>query len=251
MTDTVSYTAAPVEVRADIIDLHQRIWAWLAQPGLWWTGAERIAIAAELRRARDCSLCAERKAALSPFAIDGAIDGVHDTVSDLPAAAIDAVHRIATDPGRLSEKWYREIVAGGVSDAAYVELVVIVACVTAVDTFARALSVSPFALPEAVAGEPSRIRPEGAIAEGAWVPTIPLGGAGVAEADIYNEGFATNSYRSISLAAPQARMFFDVLAVYYVNRDHITDPTYSSRAISRAQMEVVAARISALNQCFF
>jgi alkylhydroperoxidase family enzyme len=251
VTDTVTYAAAPVEVRADIVDLHQRIWAWLAQPGLWWSGAERIAIAAELRHARDCSLCAERKAALSPFATNDATDSAHDTVSDLPAAAIDAVHRIATDPGRLTESWYREILQGGVSDAAYVELVVVIACVVAVDTFARAVGVPTFELPIPEPGEPSRLRPDGAIQEGAWVPTIPLGGAGANEADLYYEGFVTNSYRAISLAAPQARMFFDIVAVYYVGRDHITDPTYSSRAISRAQIEVVAARISALNQCFF
>jgi hypothetical protein len=246
-TETVTYAAAPVEVRADIVDLHRRIWRWLAQPGLWWTGAERVAMANEVRQARGCTLCDERKAALSPFAVDG----VHDSLDILPAPAIDAVHRIATDPGRLSERWYREILAGGVDDAAYVELVVIITCVVAVDTFAHAVGAPPFELPAPVAGEPSRIRPEGAIEEGVWVATIPLGGAGATEADLYNEGFVTNIYRSISLAAPQARMFFDILATHYVDRYHITDPTFSARAISRPQMEVVAARVSALNQCFF
>ena len=245
--ELISYAAAPVQVRADIVDLHQRIWRWLAQPGLWWTGAERVAIAAELRQAHHCALCAERKSALSPHAIDG----THKTASALPAPAIEAVHRIATDPGRLTEAWYRQVLTGGVSDAAYVELVVIAACVVAVETFAHAVGVPPFELPTPVAGEPARVRPEGARQEGAWVPTIPLGGAGAAEADLYNEGFVTNSYRSISLAAPQARVFFDVVATYYVDRNHITDPTFSNRAISRPQMEVVAARVSALNQCFF
>ena len=46
-------------------------------------------------------------------------------------------------------------------------------------------------------------------------------------------------------------MFFDILAIHYVERDHITDPTYSARAISRAQMELTAARVSSLNQCFY
>ncbi|NNE84022.1 MAG: hypothetical protein HKN28_08640 [Alphaproteobacteria bacterium] len=248
MTELVSYSAAPFEVRSDIIELQQRVWKWLAQPGLWWSGAERVDIAAELRHARRCTLCAERKAALSPLAIEGA----HNRVSPLPDPAIDAIHRIATDPGRLTEAWYQEILEGGVSDAAYVELVVIIACVVAVDTFARAVGVPTFELPvPEESSEPSRLRPEGALQEGAWVPTIPLGGAGENEADLYNEGFVTNSYRAISLAAPQARMFFDIVAVYYVGRDHITDPTYSSRELSRAQMEVIAARISALNQCFF
>ena len=249
MTDTVAatYANAPVEVRSDIVELHQHVWRWLAQPGLWWTGAERVDIAAELRHAHRCTLCDERKEALSPLAIDG----THNRVSSLPDPAIDAIHRIATDPGRLTEAWYRETVDGGISDAAYVELVVIIACVVAVDTFVRALGVPTFELPVPASGKPSRIRSEGAIQEGAWVPTIPLGGAGAAEADLYNEGIVTNSYRAVSLAAPQARMFFDIVAVYYVDRHHIADPTYSSRAISRPQMEVIAARVSALNQCFF
>jgi hypothetical protein len=246
-TETISYATAQVDVRADIVDLHQRIWRWLAQPGLWWSGAERVAIAAEVRNAKHCALCAERKAGLSPYAVDGA----HETVSTLSAPVIDAVHRIATDPGRLTKAWFDETLAGGLGDAAYVELVVVIACVVAVDTFAHAVGAPTFDLPTPVAGEPSRIRPDGALAEGAWVPTIPLGGAGPAEADLYNEGFVSNIYRSISLAAAQARMFFDILAIHYVERDHITDPTYSARAISRAQMELTAARVSSLNQCFY
>lgn len=247
MTQAITYAAAPVEVRADIVDLHQRIWQWLATPGLWWSGAERVAIAAELRQAKNCALCSERRAALSPYAIAG----THDAETALPAPVIEAVHRIATDPGRLTEAWYRVTLADTVSDAAYVELIVVIACVVAVDTFAHGVGVPPFALPAPEAGEPSRIRPEGALAEGAWVPTIPLGGAGPAEADIYNEGFVSNIYRSISLAAPQARMFFDILATHYVDRAHLTDPTYSARAINRAQMELIAARVSSLNQCFY
>ena len=246
-TEAISYASAPIDVRADIADLHQRIWRWLAAPGLWWTGAERVAIAAEVRHTKRCALCAERKVALSPYAVDG----THDAASALPAPAIDAVHRIASDPGRLTKAWFDETLAGDLSDAAYVELVVIIACVVAVDTFAHAVGAPPFELPAPAAGEPSRVRPEGALAEGAWVATIPLGGAGAAEADLYNEGFVSNIYRSISLAAPQARMFFDILATHYVDRDHITDPTYSARAISRAQMELIAARVSSLNQCFY
>ena len=142
-TETISYATAQVDVRADIVDLHQRIWRWLAQPGLWWSGAERVAIAAEVRNAKHCALCAERKAALSPYAVDGA----HETVSTLSAPVIDAVHRIATDPGRLTKAWFDDTLAGDFSDAAYVELVVVIACVVAVDTFAHAVGGPTFDLP--------------------------------------------------------------------------------------------------------
>ena len=157
MIQTVSYAAAPVEVRADIVELHRRIWRWLAEPGLWWTGVERVAIASEVRKAGSCALCAERRAALSPYGVTG----IHDAGGDLPAPAVEAVHRVASDSGRLTEAWFAKILAGDVGDAAYVELVVIIACVVAVDTFAHAVGVPAFDLPAPLAGEPSRTRPRG------------------------------------------------------------------------------------------
>ncbi len=45
-------------------------WQRLGQPGSWWSGAERLALAHEARAARDCALCAQRKQALSPYSID-------------------------------------------------------------------------------------------------------------------------------------------------------------------------------------
>ena len=59
----VSYTTAPCPVRADIEEAHTFFWQKLAAPGTWWTGAERVAIGAEVRQARHCQLCQERKAA--------------------------------------------------------------------------------------------------------------------------------------------------------------------------------------------
>ncbi|HYX05052.1 MAG TPA: alkylhydroperoxidase-related (seleno)protein, partial [Reyranella sp.] len=71
----------------------------LGQPGVWWTGAERLKIASETRRARSCALCRRRKEAFSPHSLTGS----HDSATDLPPSAIEAVHRIVSDPGRLSE----------------------------------------------------------------------------------------------------------------------------------------------------
>jgi len=81
---------------------HRRAWERLAAPGAWWTGAERVAIAAEVRASRTCALCHERKAALSPHALAGE----HAAAGGLPAPAVEAAHRIASDPGRLTHAWY-------------------------------------------------------------------------------------------------------------------------------------------------
>ena len=71
-----------------------RAWHRLARAGTWWTGAERVAIAAEVRNAARCRACHERKSALSP----AAVTAPHDSVSALRPAALDAVHRITRAP---------------------------------------------------------------------------------------------------------------------------------------------------------
>lgn len=65
------YPDAPAPIRDDIVAERQRVWAHIAGPGSWFTGAERLATAAETRRARDRGLCQARKDALSPNAVDG------------------------------------------------------------------------------------------------------------------------------------------------------------------------------------
>ena len=99
MTD-ISYQTAPVPVREDIVEAHAQLWRQLAEPGTWWTGAERVAIAAEVRQARACVLCRERKTALSP----AAVQGTHGGMGVLPDSVVEMVHRVTTDPGRLSRQ---------------------------------------------------------------------------------------------------------------------------------------------------
>src|SRR5262249_52439673 len=117
--DLLSYDFAPFAVRSDLAEAHRRFWRRLARPGAWWTGVERVAIAAETRNARSCQLCRTRKSALSP----NVISGEHDNRGTLPPPAVEAVHRIVSDPGRLSKPWLDSTLAAGLAVEAYVELV--------------------------------------------------------------------------------------------------------------------------------
>ena len=244
---TLDYANAPVRVRGDVVAAQQNAWWGIGQAGTWWTGVQRVAIAAEVRNAPNCKLCRARKQALSPFAIDGE----HDSIADLPAAAIEVIHRVITDPGRLTRSWFDSVLDQGLSDAEYVEVAIVSGLTVAVDTFARAIGSLPWKLPEAVDGEPTRIRPEGLADEGAYVPTIPSGGAGPAEADLYNP-FGANIYRSISLVPDQARLFYAILRAQYLPSLDVANPeSNGGRSISRPQIELIAARVSALNGCFF
>ena len=65
------YDDAPFPIRPDIPAAHREFWGRLAGPGSWWTGAERVAIAAETRHALACAFCAARKQALSPYGLEG------------------------------------------------------------------------------------------------------------------------------------------------------------------------------------
>jgi alkylhydroperoxidase family enzyme len=243
----LDYTPAGVPVRADLQAAHRALWEHVRSPGTWWTGAERVAIASEARRAVSCGLCARRKEALSPRSVAGA----HDGDGALPAAIVDVIHRLRTDSGRLSREWFDEVMAGGLSDVSFVELVGVVSLVTGVDHVARALGVPLFALPEPAPGEPSRRRPAAAKPGTAWVPMIAPEDARGADADVYGGSpFVPNIIRALSLVPAEVRMLRTSSDAHYLPVEQIPDPS-ARRALDRMQIELVAARVSALNQCFY
>jgi hypothetical protein len=246
--EPLSYATASIPVRDDLRAAQARAWQNLGRPGTWWTGAERVALATEVRAAATCALCCERKAALSPYTIAG----VHDGPGALPPAAIDAVHRIATDPGRLKRRWYDELLAAGLGDGAYVELIGIVVTVLPMDSFCRGIGVPPHPLPAPQPGAPSRCRPAGACDEGAWVPTVPSGAATGAEQDLYGDmpGRAPNVIRALSLVPDALRTLKDLGAAHYMTTAEMLDLRHG-RSIDRAQIELVAGRVSALRECFY
>jgi hypothetical protein len=247
MTD-IFYATTSVPVRDDLPAAHRRAWRRLARAGNWWTGAERVAIAAEVRNAWQCSLCKARKAALSPYTIAG----THDYVSKLSETALDVIHRVVTDPGRLTQAWFQKTMASEeISDAQYVEIIDVVVAVVSIDSFCRGIGVPLHPLPEPEPGEPSCYRPATAQLEAAWVPMIPVGGAIGAEADLWNAaGRVGNVIRALSLVPNAVRQLMDLSTAHYVPRDRLMDFTWG-RSLSRAQMELIAGRVSALRGCFY
>jgi alkylhydroperoxidase family enzyme len=220
-------------VRRDLPEAHTRAWQHLAAPGAWWTGAERVAIAAEARAAAHCGLCRGRKASLSP----GAVVGQHASPSDLPDAAVEAIHRITTDPGRLSRRWFDELAAQGLGDAAYVELVGVVSTLVSVDAFCRAIGVPPHPLPLPQPGEPTRVRPDDVSDQGAFV--------------VMRSSGLPNVMRALSLVPAEVQNLRELSAVHYVGIEELISLGASGRALDRGQMELLAGRVSALRECFY
>jgi alkylhydroperoxidase family enzyme len=201
----------------------------------------------EIRHAARCLLCRERKEALSPYTIDG----VHDTATALPDNVVEVIHRISTDSGRLREAWFDEIMATGLSDAAYVEIVGVIATTIGLDTFDRALGLPLRPIPTAKAGEPTRHRPSGARKTIAWVPTLAQEDVGPEDPDPYPGFEPVNIHFAMSLVPEEVAGFFELDQALYLPQAAIRDLDNEYRALTHSQLELIAARVAALNQCFY
>ncbi len=218
------YEKAPHAVRSDIIAAHEGTWQQLAHRGSWWTGAERIAMAAEVRRTR----AMRNEPASLGVRAESADDRLTTTVRD-------TVQKIAIDAHKIDREWCRGVVAE-LGEAAYVELAAVVVQVTAIDSFAEALGVPLEPLPEPEPGEPDRAIPDGVGDIGAYVSMLlAFPGPNVA--------------RALSLAPKLNAHFFVLVGAMYAGDEFQT--LIWDRTLSRPQIELVASRVSAVNECFY
>jgi hypothetical protein len=129
----------------------------------------------------------------------------------------------------------------------------VVCTVMLIDGFARALGADSSPLPAAAAGDPSRRRPAEAINEGYFVPTIPYAVGQRPELALYEPApFMPNVGRGLSLVPDAVRSARDLMVAHYMKYEQVaTDWEPRDRPISRSQMELVAARTSAKNDCFY
>jgi hypothetical protein len=251
----LSYPPIPFPVRDDISAAHRHAWSRIARPGAWLNGKTRVAVAAETRNAPTCDLCRQRKQALSPYAIAGE----HDSLGALPARVVEQVHRIATDPGRLTRAWFESVIDAGTPDVEYVEIVGVTITTISIDTFCRAIGVPPHPLPAPQPGEPHRRRPKTAQQRGeAWVPMIhPDDLRGEVDSDEERAlarqwgGTLANIRRALSLVPEEAYEWFQLVETQYLPGKWMRDFANEYRAITHAQIELIAGRVSVLNQCFY
>ena len=246
MSDT-TFAGSDIAVRDDLVDAHRRAWDAISAPGTWLDGAQRVAVAAEIRRARECAHCARIKAALSP----DSVPGTHESLGQLGAAEVELIHRLVNDPGRLSEKWAREVLARGLSDGAYVEIAGLVAMVMMLDTFTRAIGAKDTPLPATRAGAPTRYRPAGARKKAAWLPITEPEDATEADGPLYPNPKAGYIYRALSLVPQAVRDYWALANSHYLPGPLIYKFDQSIRAIRRPQVEIIAARVSAMHQCVY
>ncbi|MEM9175055.1 MAG: alkylhydroperoxidase-related (seleno)protein [Myxococcota bacterium] len=223
-------------------------WEAIARPGGWFDGAERIAIAREVRAARDCRLCAERKAALSPNAVQGAHDRADTPLSEI---AVDTIHRITTDPGRLSAGWHDAAIEGGLVEEEFVELAGLASILAVTDTYAKGLGAGLRPLPDPVAGEPHRRPESGTVVERGWVPMVdPDAAEGVTkmmfEGIQARAGFVYNVLRALTAVPEAVQQFFSLVLAHYATTGEVHEG-----GLDRMQVELLASTTSAYNDCFY
>ena len=253
MSDAFGFDTLPFAVRSDLGEAYRWFWERLRSPGQWWTGAERIAIAEESRLATACSTCQRRKQSLSAYGDHGECEHGNDRrTATLPIKAIEAVHRIVTDQGRITQSFVSALADDGISDAHYVELLGIVVVTFSIDEFHRALGIAPEPLPEPLPGEPGHYRPELAQHDTGFVAMLPPDGAVNAESDLWPGDFTANVVRALTLIPDALRDWIRVGSAQYLSFEGMQNFVgLETRSINRMQMELIAGRVSAVNECFY
>ena len=159
---------------------------------------------------------------------------------------------IVTDAMHLSKSWIEKLVAAGLSEGHYVELLGVVVAVFSIDEFHRGLGLAAEPLPEPGAGEPSHERPAGVTSGVAWVPMLPFRAAKASAPDLYaGMPIAPNVIAAMSLVPDAVRDLKRLSSVHYIAGDQVANPLARGEVLTRTQMELVAARVSALNECFY
>lgn len=107
-------------------------------------------------------------------------------------------------------------------------------------------------LPSRAGGAPTEERPSGAKPGTACVDWIEPADLTDAEADIYPRGRApANIHKAMSLVPAEVKSFFDLCEHQYLGALEMRDFGREFRAITHAQIELLAGRVSALNRCFY
>ena len=221
-------------VRDDLADAHRLAWDHLAAPGTWWSGAQRIELA---YTALSAIVDPDPPPPWIPISSTGRLGA--DLLA--PGAAHDMVFRISRFAGTITESVYRAA-ADELGELPYVELCAISSTVGAVVHFCRNIGAHVPPLPGAVDGEPTRERPEElAQPRYNWVPVAAPADAVAAVVQAYT-----------AVPAEQANTW-RMASAQYMPADEMVDPDWRRRpdGLSRAQMELVAARLTMARDCFY
>ncbi|MEE2768491.1 MAG: hypothetical protein VX833_04690 [Actinomycetota bacterium] len=212
-----------------ILTAFDDVWTGLGQPGDWWSGAERIAIAGVARRAESRSH-GEQIPTLAE------LDSTPNPV--ISPLATEIAHRVTAEPGRITPEWGHEAVRL-LGPGRYAELVAVIVLLVPVDRMCTLLGRPLEELPTPEDGVPSERIPSGLGDGGAFVPWAVDGWVG------------PNVARALSYVPGDNRRRMELVSAMYADSDEFVSLMWDHRSLSRPQVELLAARTSSLNECFY
>jgi len=186
----------------------------IASPGSFFTGAERVAIAANARVAR----------------------GLATDAPELDPLTTSTIARVAVEAMNSRSEHVHAWTNAGHDVLAFVELVAVVAQISSIDSYRVGIGAELDPLPQPVAGDPAPANDDRAVTSNAWVPTVGVALAPSSLSALPNEKAAKDNMSKEWYLTDEFVHKYDV------------EP---GREISRPQMELVASRTSYLNECFF
>jgi len=166
------------------------------------------------------------RVAIAAAARGGSADGV-------PGDAVRCADQIYRAPASLTREWVADA-SEALDVEHYVELVGVVARLAAVDFFHRSLGLPPEPLPEPLGGDSTGDIDDLARPGKAWVPMV--GGASIVGA--------------LSIVPTEMQAQEQLHGPIYLTYEGMGDLDFR-RGLHRSQMELVAARTSAINECFY
>jgi hypothetical protein len=200
-------------IHAEINSAINNDWKRMARPGSFFTGAQRVAMATEARRDRD---------------------GDPTGTGQLSPTVARVVRQVSVRPMDITHQWVDQAFSEGLTPLQYVEIIGLVSRLSAIDLFDFGIGSDQRPLPDPVAGEPTGAFDPAAQPNGAVVPTTGPSGASVALTGIRAENAALH----------------EIHEAFFISNTQI--PEFGlTKDLIRPQMEMVAARTSYLNDCFY
>ncbi len=200
-------------IRADIAASFDRESRSLRRPGSKLSSGDKVTVAAAVRKLRR---------------------GDDAAPSQLPPPVGDIVTQVTLAPSAVRRPWVDHVAASDLGITGYVETLALVSRIAAVDAFHRVLGIRLPALPDARPGEPTGDFNPMAKPSKAFVPMTR----------------GTSIWWSLTLVPEAYTRMEDLHCVLYLSPEEMQAAS-SPRAVTRPQMELVAARTSAVNECFY
>lgn len=214
-------------VSSEIIESFQIVWDNLGKPGSWWSGHQRIEIAEEIRDSSPPSI-AERIVDFSSYS--------NEAASGITPFVRAVARKVAYESSSINKDIFDQIVAV-IGEDQYAEIAAIASQLIPIYHLADVLGYDREQLPNAEPGDPSGEKPDALINGVGFLPTLPTNGI-------------PHVAVSLSLAqADNARRMLLVRAMY--SGKDFGEMIWTHRNLSRPQIELVAARTSAINECFY